>query len=246
MQISAVVFAGGSGKRMKINSIPKQFMEVNDKPIIVYTLEHFQNHPQIDNIVVVCIEGWIEHMERLVHKFQLTKVKWIVKGGKTGQESIWNGLNTIFQNTTNSEETIVLIHDGVRPLINEKVITDNIVTVQQYKTAITVTPAIETIMMINEQNGEVLKTADRKSCMLARAPQSFYLSDIYEAHKKMQADGKYDMIDSATIMEKCGYKLTTVIGPVENVKITTPTDFYVFEALLKNKVEESDEFRKSE
>ncbi len=230
MQVSAVVFAGGSGKRMKINTLPKQFMELDNKPIIIYTLEHFEKHPQIDSIAVVCIAGWIDYLKEKLNKFGIKKVKWIVEGGNSGQESIFNGLNAIYQDCSDPSDTIVLIHDGVRPLINGQVITDNIECVKASRTAITVTPAIETIMNIDAQSGAVKNTMDRHSCMMARAPQSFYLQDIYNAHLRMQQEQQTNMIDSATIMEACGYQLHIVTGPAENIKITTPTDFYEFQA----------------
>lgn len=239
MNTVAMVFAGGSGKRMKINNdLPKQFMELDGKPIIIYTLEHFEQNSNVDSIAISCIKGWEDYLKQLLIKFDIKKVKWIVPGGNSGQESIFNGLDAIYKNVDNPKETIVLVHDGVRPLINDQLINDNIECVKQHGTAITVTPAIETIMNIDKDTGKVKKTVDRHSCMLARAPQSFYLEDLYNAHKKMQSMNRFDLIDSATMMEECGYELTTVQGPVENVKITTPTDFYVFKAFLEAKKDE--------
>lgn len=231
MNVSAMVFAGGSGKRMKINSVPKQFMELNGKPIIIYTLEHFERNEQINNIAVSCIKGWENHLKELLEKFHITKVKWIVEGGNTGQESIFNGLKVLYEN--NPKDTIVLVHDGVRPLINDELINDNIKKVIECGNAITVAPAIETIMTINHDSKKVLEMIDRHSCMLARAPQSFYLKDLYNAHLQMQAQNRNDLIDSATMMKECGYELYVVDGPAENIKITTPTDFYMFKAFVE-------------
>ena len=124
----AVIFAGGSGNRMHTKSRPKQFLEYNGKPIIIYTLELFDNHPMIDGIVVVCIESWIPFLEKMLKKFEINKVVRIVKGGTTGQESIYHGLVAANQISDGNEDTIVLIHDGVRPLITEETITDNIIS----------------------------------------------------------------------------------------------------------------------
>ena len=141
----AIIFAGGTGQRMNTASKPKQFLELHGKPIIIYTLEHFQNHHQIDGIVLVCLESWINYCKELLDKFHITKVISIVSGGNSGQESIFNGLKAA--NDLFPESSIVLIHDGVRPLINEMIISDDIACVCENGSAITVSPAIETIVM---------------------------------------------------------------------------------------------------
>ena len=141
----AVIFAGGTGQRMNTRTKPKQFLELHGKPIIVYTLEAFQQHGEIDGIIVVMLESWIDYTESLVRKYDLNKVKKIVPGGNSGQESIFNGLCAA--GALYGDDDIVLIHDGVRPLVDEETITANIRSVEEYGTAITVTPAIETITM---------------------------------------------------------------------------------------------------
>ena len=231
MKIYGLIFAGGSGKRMNLSSKPKQFLEYNGIPIIIYTLQYFENTESVDEIVVVCIKEWISYFKDLLAKYNIKKVKAVVPGGNTGQESIFNGLQEIYSRSINPKEDIVLIHDGVRPLINESTILDNIECVKKYGTAITVSPAIETIINV-DADGKVLQTIDRNSCMLARAPQSFYLMEIYQCHLKANKDGLSNIIDSASMMEMNGYKLHTVIGPAENIKITTPSDFYVFKAWI--------------
>lgn len=230
----ALIFAGGVGSRMNAKSKPKQFLELNGKPIIIHTIEHFENHPEIDGICVVCLEEWISHLKGLLEKFVIKKAKWIVPGGKTGQDSIFNGLSELHEECKNSENTVVLIHDGVRPLINEALIHQNIESVRERGSAITVSPAIETIVSMDERE-KIQSITDRKRCFLARAPQSFYLEDIYAAHLKMQREGVHDMIDSASLMKSCGHELFSVEGPVENIKITTPMDFYLFRALYEAK-----------
>ena len=226
---TALIFAGGAGRRMHSAGKPKQFLELHGKPIIIHTLEHFARHPEIDAIAVVCIAGWVDYLKELLVRFHIKKVRWIVPGGETSQESTRAGLGILEANCV-PRATIVLIHDGVRPLITEKVISDNIAAVKEYGNAITAAPAIETIITVDE-NEDVTELIDRQSCRLARAPQSFYLSDIIAMHQKAMADNYDKMIDSASLMIHYGVKLHLVEGPAENIKITTPSDFYIFKAI---------------
>ena len=228
----AIIFAGGTGQRMNSASKPKQFLELHGKPIIIYTLEHFQKHQSIDGIILVCLERWIPYCRELLSKYSITKVKSIVPGGETGQQSIFNGLKAA--KSLFDDDTVVLIHDGVRPLINEDIISDNIAQVKKCGSAITVSPAIETVVLRGD-DGCVGDIFERSNCELAKAPQSFYLKDIYGAHIKALDDQKYNFIDSASLMKYYGHKLHTVVGPTENIKITTPSDFYVFRAIIDAK-----------
>lgn len=225
----AIIFAGGSGQRMNTRSKPKQFLDVHGKPVIIYTLEIFQEHKDIDGIILVCIESWIEYTKELIKKYNLTKVLDVIPGGKIGQESIFLGLETAYKDY--DKDSIVLIHDGVRPLINEDVITNCLDCVEKNGNAVTIAPAIETIFRKNEDGtvGDIFKRSD---CELAKAPQCFYLKDIYNAHLRAQRENKYDFIDSASMMQYYGHKLYTVEGPAENIKITTPSDFYIFRAIM--------------
>lgn len=226
---NVLIFAGGSGTRMNSKGRPKQFLQFYGKELIIHTLENFQNHPNIDGIAVVCIENWIPYLEKILEKYQITKVKKIVPGGKTGQESIYNGLKAI--ETFAEKDSIVLIHDGVRPFINEDVITNCIETTKKYGNAITVVPAIETIVTL--ENEKIQTITDRNKCFHARAPQCFILKDILNAHEKAIKDKNLNMIDSASLMKFYGYELYTVQGNVDNIKITTPADFYTFKALYE-------------
>ena len=224
----AVIFAGGAGQRMNTRSLPKQFLEVHGKPILVYTLECFQTHEEIQGIVLVCLEEWIDYARVLIDKYHLSKVLAVIPGGDTGQDSIFAGVRYAYEHV--DRESIVLIHDGVRPLIRPETISDCIRSVQEHGNAITTTPAIETVFLRNEN--DVGKIFDRSMCTMARAPQCFFLKDIYGAHLKAREEGRHDFIDSAVMMQHYGAKLFTVKGPVENIKITTPMDFYIFRALL--------------
>lgn len=228
-----VIFAGGCGTRMNTKSKPKQFLDLNGKPIIIYTIELFDNHSQIDGIVVACIESWIPYLKKMIRKFEITKVVRIVPGGNSGQESIYNGLCAAeeFAKEKNEKKSIVLIHDGVRPLITEETITDNIAKVKECGSCITTVPAIETVIVDNHDG--TLAIPKRSNCLMARAPQSFYLKDILEAHRRSQAEGKTEFIDSCSLMSHYGYKLGLVQGPMENIKITTPTDYFVLRAMVE-------------
>lgn len=232
----AVIFAGGVGSRMHSKEKPKQFLEMYNKPIIIHTIEHFDRHPMIDGIVVVCIESWINYLKEQLYRFRIEKVRKIVPGGKTGQLSIYNGLCAA-KEISNDENTIVLIHDGVRPLINENLITKNIESVQKYGSAITSVNTKETILE-TEDGHEIINIPTRNNIKLARAPQSFWLDDILKVHKKCLNHGEINCIDSCTMMEKNGYNLHLIDGPSENIKITTPEDFYIMRAILEAKENE--------
>ena len=212
---------------MTSSTLPKQFLKLHGKEIIIYTLERFEYCKEIDMIIVSCVESWIPFLQKLVQRYELNKVKNIIPGGKNGQESIYFGLKEAAKYSSD-EKDIVLIHDGVRPFINEETIKENIECVKKNGSAITVTPAVETI--IRMENGQVKETINRAQCGLARAPQSFYLKDILNAHERAIREKKLDFIDSATMMNHYGIQLSVVEGPVENIKVTTPADFLVCKA----------------
>ena len=229
----AVIFAGGSGVRMNTKSRPKQFLELNGKPILIYTIELFDNHPDIDGIVVVCLESWIPFLQKMLKKFEISKVVSVIPGGESGQDSIYKGLCAAeeYVKKQNDDNTIVLIHDGVRPLITEDTISDNIAKVKECGSCVTTVPAIETVIIDNHDAW--LSIPNRSDCMMARAPQSFYLKDIIGAHRKSQKEGKTNFIDSCSLMNHYGYKMGLVQGPMENIKITTPTDYFVLRAMVE-------------
>ena len=226
----AVIFAGGVGSRMHTKDRPKQFLEMHGKPILVHTLEHFEKHSKIDAIIISCIEEWISYCEMLIKKFNIEKVKVIVPGGRTGQESIYNGLCAAAE-VAHNEKSIVLIHDGVRPLITEKLITQNIECVLQHGSAISSVPMKETVLMLGT-DGYIEDIPDRSASRMARAPQSFWLNEILDAHRKAIKEEKMDFIDSCSLMQYYGKKLYLTDSPTENIKITTPDDFYIMRALL--------------
>lgn len=230
----AVIFAGGVGSRMHSKAKPKQFLEMHNKPIIIYTIEHFEKHPDIDAIAVVCIEEWIPYLKELLFKYRIEKVKKVVPGGETGQLSIYNGLNAA-KEIAGVEKSIVLIHDGVRPLINSKIITENIESVKNHGSAITTASVKETILVVNEDKSSIDYVPSRNNSRVAKAPQSFWLDDILDAHNKSLAEGEKNCIDSCTMMQKYGFDLFLIDGPSQNIKITTPEDFYTMRAILEAK-----------
>ena len=230
----AVIFAGGVGKRMKSKGgVPKQFLKVNGKPIIIHTLEKFENNSNIDAIVISCVKGYIDKLNKIIDDFKITKVRKVVIGGENGQESIYNGLKAA-KEISISDDDIVLIHDGVRPLIDDELINNNIKTVQEKGSAITCVDCKETIILVDDNN-DIKNVTDRDRTKIARAPQSFKLNEILEIHNKAIKDGNTNMIDSCTLMRKYKKKLNIVMGSSENIKITTPDDYYIFKALLDAK-----------
>ena len=214
----AVVFAGGTGSRMNLDNLPKQFLTYRDKPILIYTLERFQNHKEIDGIIIVMLSEWIEYTWELVRQYEISKVSAVVPGGETGLLSRFSGL--LKAEELYSEDTVILMHDGVRPFIDKDTISKDIASVE--------TVALKT------ENGLIGEILDRSLCQLAKAPQCFYLKDLLEAHREVLKSGKTDLIDTAFLMQSQGYPLFTVEGRPENIKITTPNDYYTFCALINS------------
>lgn len=234
----AVIFAGGVGTRMKTNGIPKQFLEINGIPIIIYTLRIFEEAKNIDAIVIAGLSTHLDYLKNLISKYNISKVLDIVPGGATGQESIFNALKAAGK-VSNLEESIVLIHDGVRPIIDEKLIDDNIENVKKYGTSISCVAQKETTI-ISESHTEVEEITKREDTFVARAPQSFYLKDILDAENIAFSKNDCNCIDSCSVMRKYGkYKKPHItICNSDNLKITTPDDYYIAKALLdqrKNK-----------
>jgi len=224
---NVLIFAGGSGTRMNCKSKPKQFLRLYGKEIIIHTLENFQHHSEVDNIVIACIKEWIPFLEKLLAKFEIDKVRAVVSGGATGQASIYNGLKAVAQFAP--ADSVVLVHDGVRPFVNDELISDCIKSTKEHGSAITVTPAIETIVSLD--GNRINAITDRSKCFHAKAPQCFKLGELLAAHEKAIHDGNTNMIDSASLMHHYGHELYTVLGTADNIKITTPADFYTFRAL---------------
>lgn len=225
-----VIFAGGVGSRMRSRDIPKQFLVIHGEPIIVRTVRHFQEHPRVDSIVVVSNADWLDYCRDLLIRYGMDKVASVVTGGTTGQESIYHGLCEA-ERIAGSKRAVVLVHDGVRPLIDADIITRNIEAVEATGSAITCAPAKETVL-VRGDSGDVESIPNRSALELARAPQSFWLDELLAAHRDAIARGRNDYIDSASMMFERGVKLTPIEGPAENIKVTTPDDFFSLQAIL--------------
>ena len=226
-----LIFAGGKGTRMKSeNNIPKQFLKINDKYIIIHTLEKFEKCSDVDDIVVVCLQGWIDEIEKSIKKSKLKKISKIIPGGLTGFDSRLKGLEALADSETYDED-IVLIHDGVRPFIPLDIITENINCAKRSGNAITVAPLNETLIYTATNPDSMLK---RSNCFLARAPQTFYVKKIHELYKRALAEDKTELVDSASIAHHYGEALNYVVGPEENIKITTPLDYYIATAIIQS------------
>lgn len=216
-----LIFAGGIGSRMDSKSIPKQFLLIHGKPIIIHTLEVFEKTARIDSVVVVMLEEKIEFTKKLLKKFGLNKVSAIVGGGETGQQSINNGLQKVHE--LYGDDCIVLIHDGVRPLINSELLDANIDCVYKNGNAVSGVKCVETVLLLGDNN-ICEEIVDRSRAWLGRAPQSFFITDILEAHNKAKIDN-LSFIDSATMMKHYGAKLNIIECKRNNIKVTTQEDY---------------------
>jgi 2-C-methyl-D-erythritol 4-phosphate cytidylyltransferase len=225
----AVIFAGGIGSRMNAGALPKQFLEVHGKPIIIHTLEHFEAHPDVQAIAVAILPQWRNHLRRLLDRYDIVKVNWIVDGGETGQLSRHSALKAVADSCP--PDTVVLIHDGVRPLITSDLIRDNIASVLAHGSGITCTKFNETV--VSSVDGTIEAVIPRTHIYAAQAPQSFRLGEILALYDRALADGEHDSIDSCTLMHSYGLPVHRVDGPRSNIKITTAEDFYTCRAFFE-------------
>ena len=229
----AIIIAGGSGSRMG-QDIPKQFINVYDKPILIYTLESFQRHPQIDAIEVVCIEGWHDILWAYAKQFNIEKLKWVISGGKTGQESIRNGVYNLEGKVSNEDN--IIIHDGIRPLVESSVLTDVINKCSKYGNAVTSMPYNEQIFVIDKEDATTTKLfIPRETLKRVSTPQAYkfkLLNDKYhEAYEK--EIGIYGSHYTNTMMVELGVTLHFAAGSDKNIKLTTKDDLEMFKAYLK-------------
>lgn len=225
----ALIIAGGSGHRMG-QDIPKQFLNVYDKPIIIYTLEAFQKHPEIDCIGVVCIQGWETILSSYAKQFGITKLKHIIPAGDVGQASIRNGVFELEK--LYSPEDIVLIHDAIRPLVSQEIISDCIVKAKLYGSAISVIPCAEAMMQTD--NGiSSEESYPRDHLKRTQTPQGFPLKKICDIHRAALAQGIENSVASCTLMIEMGEAVYFSLGSEKNIKLTTVEDIDIFKALLQ-------------
>lgn len=232
MKNIVLIIAGGVGARMG-QDIPKQFINVYDKPVIVYTLEAFQKHPSIDAIEVVCLDGWHDVLWAYAKQFGIAKLENIVSGGKNGQDSIRNGLYDIASRHNGSDD-IVLVHDAIRPMVSNDIISDNIRVCRQYGNAITVVPCTAA-MLKTFDSFSTEEQVPRDNLKITQTPQAFFLQDIIAAHKEALKKGITNSVASCTMYIELGRKLYMSAGSEKNLKLTTAEDIEIFKALLNAK-----------
>ena len=227
----ALIIAGGAGNRMH-QDIPKQFLTVNEKPVIVYTLEAFQKHPEIDSIAVVCVEGWDQVLLAYGKQFNINKLQYIIPGGSTGQASIRNGVFELEKHF--KADDIVLIHDAIRPMVSSEIISDNIRVAREYGNAITVIPCAEA-MMQTEDGIVSVGSYPRDRLKRTQTPQAFHLGHICDLHRRALEKGITNSVASCTLMIEMGEQVYFSSGSEKNIKLTTLDDIDIFKALLAAK-----------
>ncbi len=227
----AVIIAGGSGHRMG-QDIPKQFINVYDKPVLIYTLEGFQKHPEIDAIEVVCIDGWHDMVWAYARQFGITKLKWIVSGGESGQESIRNGIYNL--EGICGEEDIVVIHDGIRPLVEPAVLTDVLAVAKEHGNGVTSMPYNEQIFVVDDAISTT-KYIPRETLRRVSTPQAYQFGVVDSAyHEAFEKEiGIYGSSYTNTMMVELGHRLYFAAGSDKNIKLTTKDDLELFKAYLK-------------
>ena len=230
MKNIALIIAGGVGARMK-QDIPKQFINVQDKPVIIYTLEAFQRHKSIDAIYAVCLEGWQDILIAYAKQFGITKLEAVVKGGDTGQQSIRNGLFELAKKY-HDDDDIVLIHDSIRPMVSEDIITDNIKVCREYGNATVVIPCTS-VMLKTEGSVVSNDQIPRENLKITQTPQSFFINELIEVHKEAINKNLLPSIASCALYIEMGKKVYLSKGSEKNIKLTTPEDIEIFQALLK-------------
>jgi 2-C-methyl-D-erythritol 4-phosphate cytidylyltransferase len=232
--VDALIFAGGVGRRMRGSQRPKQFLELGGKPIIGYTIDRFARHPEVTHVIIACLESWIPYLQHYLDDTGYRKPVDIVPGGRTGSDSIFQGLEATRSRHPGDKDAVVLVHDGVRPLIDEKTISACIASVLARGCTATVAPATETVVVSDEQ-GRMREVFDRSECFFARAPQGFRLEELYAAHVRARDEGVDEFVDSISLMAHYGHAIYTVEGPIENIKVTTPSDYYAFKSYMDAK-----------
>lgn len=228
---TAIIIAGGSGTRMG-QDIPKQFLNVHDKPILIYTLEGFQKHPMVDAIEVVCLDGWHDVLWAYARQFGIEKLKWVVSGGKSGQESIRNGVYNLEGKC--EEDDVVIIHDGIRPLIEPTVLTDVILKCKEFGNGVTSMPYNEQIFVIDDE-ASTTKYIPRETLRRVSTPQAYKFGKLDRAYHRAfeEGIGIYGSSYTNTMMVELGERLYFAAGSDKNIKITTKDDLELFKAYLE-------------
>lgn len=229
MKNYVVLLAGGVGKRMGAD-IPKQFLEVEGKPIIVYTIEGFQRNEQIEKIVVVCVKDWVEHLKGLIAKYSLTKAEWIIEGGNTGHDSIRNGI--FFLKNKINEDDFVIVHDAVRPVIPQKAI-DEVIRVAHEKGNASSSIVCHPPIVCTDDFESGITDIDREHVMLTASPQAFQYSLALKCYQQAEDENLHDTTFTSSLLIHCGERVYFAKGTSSNIKITKKEDLALFAALLK-------------
>lgn len=233
--VVALLTAAGTGTRMH-QDIPKQFIHVDDKPIIIHTMEAFQNHPSVDAIIVVTLESWSGVLWAYAKQFGITKLRWVVPGGETGQDSIRNGLDALLQETDDPDNVVVMVHDGNRPLISSEIISNSLAVYEQYGNAVAVIPCTEVVFKSTDGVSSHESTP-RELLFRTQTPHTYKLMDLYNAHIEAKNKGIKGTAASCMLMKELGRETYFSKGSEENIKITTLDDLKIFKALLHTKQE---------
>ncbi len=224
----ALLTASGQGTRMG-QDIPKQFLHVKDKPIIIYTLERFQNNPQIDAIILVTLPNWFGFVEAYARQFNITKLKWVVAGGATGQESIHNGLMELKKHCP--DDTVVMIHDGNRPMVDNNIISDSLAVFAKHGSAVAVIPCMEAVFK-SEDGLTSTVSIPREALQRTQTPHTYTLKKLLWAHEEAEKRGITNTAASCTLMNALGEVVYFSRGSEKNFKLTTLDDIEIFNAFL--------------
>lgn len=235
--IVAIIVAGGSGVRMNMN-IPKQFVLVDGKPVLLYTLENFQNHPMVDGIEVVCIDGWQDDVWAYAKQYGIDKLKWIVTGGATVQQSIRNGIENL--KDVCGEDDAVIIHDGIRPLVDADVLDDVIEKCRLYGNGVTSMPYNEQIFIVDDELSTI-RYIPRETLRRVATPQAYRYGLVRSAYEEAfrREIGIYGSSYTNTMMVELGHRLYFAKGSDKNIKLTTPDDLAIFKGYMHNKKEQT-------
>lgn len=231
----ALLTAAGIGSRMG-QDIPKQFMHVEDKPIVIHTMEAFQKHPSIDAIAVVTLPSWIEVLKAYAKQFGITKLNWVVAGGKTGQESIYNGLVALRKDV--AVDDVIMVHDGNRCMVSDEIISDSLATYKAQGSAVAAIPCVEAVFRSSDQGHSSTLAIPREQLYRTQTPHTYSLGKLLWAHAEAKKREITDTAASCTLMQELGETIYFSKGSEENLKITTVDDLTIYRALLHTKKED--------
>lgn len=240
MKKIAILTAAGIGSRMNLD-IPKQFLNINDKPVIIYTMEAFDRHPDIDGIIVVCLDGWHDILKSYAREFEINKLVSVVSGGSTGQESIKRGINEARR--LYDSDSMVLIHDGNRPMISQEIISNSIAVCSTHGNAIATIPCTEVVIECEDMENAT-NLLDRDKLRRTQTPHAFILDDLLKAHKEAEEKGMVNEAASCSLYMKLNKPIYFSVGSEKNIKLTTRDDLDIFEALLESEKKKSNKMYK--